>query len=204
MNIDGRVTLSPMTVKDPYFIANMSDDLAKSFAALAKNCSAESREEIYGDGANDDDKEKMPPPTALRGSDVDTAESSHSGLKAYQNYPTVSQDDSLLVTTPAFGKSNAASMPTPFDSQSMIRKHLHTPSTAATHEQSFWSDQLSMSPAPMSPFSMPTPSAATKSDKRPFSAPRTGESPLIKKRRDAHSSVSATQPPSDMVTENQQ
>jgi hypothetical protein len=51
-------------------------------------------------------------------------------------------------------KSDASSIynPTPFDSTKMV-KHLTTPSTAATAEQSsFWSDGGIMSPVPLSPF----------------------------------------------------
>jgi hypothetical protein len=178
--VGGKVTLSPIVVKDPYFTANATDDLAKSFAELAKN----SNEDVHVEAHQDDDKAKMPPPTALR------VRHSLQGPSSYSAYvPSVSQDDCIFATTPASGKANAASMPTPFDSQSMIRKHLNTPSTAATHEQSFWSDQMSMSPAPMSPFALSTPTVGLKSDKRPF-VQKAGESPQLKKRRDVTSTTS--------------
>jgi hypothetical protein len=181
MSAGGKVTLSPIMVKDPCFMANISDDLAKSFAELAKNCDDNSHDEISIKADHDDDKAKMPPPTALRVRYTLKGRSSHSLCSA--NVSSASQNDCVFATTPASGKANAASMPTPFDSQSMIRKHFHTPSTAATHEQSSWSDQLSMSPVPMSPFALSTPTVALKCDKRP-SVRMPGESPLIKKRRD--------------------
>ena len=174
-----RVSVSPIAIKDPYFVTNLADDLAKSFAELAKNCDPNDKKMIEVN--REDDQEKMPPPTALRVRNAPKIRSSD-----YLHLPNVTQDDSSEVnTTPAPSKVGSAVLPTPFDSQSMIMKHLRTPSTAATHEQSFWSDQLSMSPVPMSPFADPSPT----NDKRPSSHRKSGRSPLIKKRRDAASSA---------------
>jgi hypothetical protein len=130
-----------------------------------------------------DDKDKMPPPTALRVRRPKVEYSFENRHNSNAVATNVTQDEILAVTTPASEKLCSASVATPFDSQSMIRKHLHTPSTATTYEQSFWSDRLSMSPAPLSPFSVPS-SAVSHNEKRRSALRTKGDSPAVKKRRE--------------------
>jgi hypothetical protein len=197
MSIEGRVAVSPITIKDPCFIATVADDLAKCFAALAKNCEDDSRDDM--DMA--DDKDKMPPPTALRVRRPKmefSFESRHNFNVASTN---VTQGDLLAITTPSEKLGNA-SVATPFDSQSMIRKHLHTPSTATTYEQSFWSDRLSMSPAPLSPFPVPS-SAAPSNDKRKVLLQAKGDSPAGKKRREVDGGIGLVRTQRDFTESHQ-
>jgi hypothetical protein len=179
-SIDGRVAVSPITIKDPCFIVTVTDDLAKCFAALAKNCEEDSKDEK--DLASD--KDKMPPPISLRLRRPEleySFENRHNNSAATTN---ATKYGVLSVTTPASEKLYNSSVATPFDSQSMIRKHLHTPSTATTYEQSFWTDRLSMSPAPLSPFEVPSSEVSNNNEKRRSALRSKGDSPAVKRRRE--------------------
>lgn len=153
--VSNRVSISPIS-KNNNPAGFYDDNDRMSFEAIDKAMDATLNDD---DGSDDEDKEKMPPPTAPR----------------VRNAPTVSSSAAKLhsVTQETPASRPQSSNPTSFDSSSMI-KELTTPSTAATHEQSFWSDQLEMSPVPMSPFCSP---------KRPAAEEDSSSSPATKKRR---------------------
>lgn len=155
--------------------------------------------------SEDAEKELMPPPTAPRVTIRERGDSVSSSSVNEQKMIDIGEMGGVS-KTPMYDNNKGecksdtggdARQPTPFTSK--IMKELGTPSTAATTEQSFWSDQVGISPVPLSPFKSPTgdrhdaqmldiqpdePNTRTKT--RPPSS-KTGASPDPKRRREVGS-----------------
>ena len=186
MTVGNRVSISPIH-KDAgcaKFFQD-DDDFAKTLDDMLDSEASE---------PDDDDREKMPPPSVPRSSML---------LSRNRFNSTIGSPRHITQETPA-----AKGAPTPFDSSSMIKHLTQTPSTAATVEQSFWSDQLEMSPSvTLSPFSSPKQSCSSsimrgalslgttakarvnhgeedESNEKRSQSGKTGCSPLAKKRRE--------------------
>ena len=100
---------------------------------------------------SDDDKETMPPPTAPRTAPKTAPRSLGGGSTAVSKL----QNFADFTKTPGLTPGGFADDPTPFDSCKMAKELTQTPGTAATVENSFWSEH-GMSPVPLSPFQSPT------------------------------------------------
>jgi hypothetical protein len=130
MQLNNRVSISPINM-DASRIRYFDDD----------NESDESIQRTSNDQA------VMPPPTAPRM--ITSTSATSSSIRKLERFVDLAKTPRVTHV-----KSDASSIyiPTPFDSTKMV-KHLTTPSTAATAEQSsFWSDGGIMSPVPLSPF----------------------------------------------------
>ena len=119
--------------------------------------------------STDGDRSIMPPPTAPRVRNAPKLSSS--AVKIYKLNDLASSGTPYITQDTPTHKIDVH--PTPFDGGSLIKK-LSTPSTEATVEASFWSDQ-GMSPVP---FSMSTDPKRSSTDSF-----KTGMSPMQKKKR---------------------
>ncbi|GKZ00799.1 hypothetical protein MPSEU_001031600 [Mayamaea pseudoterrestris] len=135
MRLCSRVSVSPL-YRETAIAGFFSDEaeLDKCFASL-------------NDKENDHDREIMPPPTAPRSRNVPKLSSSAMKVYSFNNLSTASPYTTDDTPIRSFSRQAAAMS---FDTSGMI-KQLNTPSTEATAETSFWSDQgLSPVPFPMS------------------------------------------------------
>lgn len=141
----------------PSIVIRMSDTGNQDFICNMSLSNRVSISPIYRDISNtpfyltsppkDDDVEKMPPPTAPR---VRNAPTVLSSVKEDDDIFHISMDHSM--TPRAISQSPGCEK---FTTTSKLMKQLATPGTAATVENSFWSDQgLDMSPS-LSPLRTP-------------------------------------------------
>lgn len=149
-----------------------------------------------GPASNESDKEMMPPPASSRPSRDREVVSSQ---KVNQSEDMFGMSLDSTARTPRLLTQDDLSpkMVHSATNKNHVIKHLAaTPSTAATVEQSFWSDQLDMSPVPtLSPFQ--TPSVGIKTDheaivshdastKKARPCDTVDASPSSKRRREEH------------------
>jgi len=161
MRLGNRVSISPVYAdagKASFF--EDDDELDKSIPATMGAAAADDTLQ-----AKVDDKESMPPPTAPRvRNDPKTASSTVSkqimqGID-FSKTPGLTpggngMDTSFLDSDDDDDDDHKfGTGPTPFDSCKMVKELTKTPSTAATAENSFWSEH-GVSPVPLSPFQSP-------------------------------------------------
>jgi hypothetical protein len=166
MKIGSRVYISPIypNQDDSDSFYERDEQLSQSFAAMT----------------GEDDVEKMPPPTAPRPRQLSnhalSSASCSTAVRMSESSPlqAVTQDTPFKRCSGVLMGDEDPAQPTPFESCGMI-KHLNTPGTASTVENSFWSEQLEMSPVPY----------AMSADKR-AQTDKTGSSPMAKKRREVN------------------
>ncbi|CAB9508298.1 Myb-related protein A [Seminavis robusta] len=177
-----RVAISPISqsAANSSFFSEGDTELTSCFKSLAE-VTLSATKPIGSDGADaaadskDADKEMMPPPSCTKSTTAKTPAPVKKELSTLSDDPIMSTADTPHNITEDIG------VPTPFGSTSKIMGSIMTPSTAASSEPSFWSQQLGFTPGENSftPFRSPgapgarnePKSTVRKSAKRQTSAP---------------------------------